>query len=58
MKKVLVGLFAIMVMIIASGYTYYKMNYGGESYYVQILVNRVRGATTAHARPPMVVYPY
>ncbi|MDN6801199.1 MAG: hypothetical protein L0L90_09130, partial [Lactococcus lactis] len=20
-------------MIIASGYTYYKMNYGGESYY-------------------------
>ncbi len=39
MKKILVGLLAIMVMIIASGYTYYKMNYGGESYYFQVLVN-------------------
>ena len=58
MKKVLVGLLAIMVMIIASGYTYYKMNYGGESYYVQILVNGEREETPADDHTPMVIYHY
>lgn len=37
MKKVIFGIIAFIVVIGVAGFTFYKVSYGGTSYYVQIL---------------------
>lgn len=40
MKKIFFGLATVLlVILIGSGYTWYKVNYGGTAYYVQINKN-------------------
>ena len=40
MKKIFFGLATVLlVILICSGYTWYKVNYGGTAYYVQINKN-------------------
>ncbi|QDK71715.1 YxeA family protein [Lactococcus protaetiae] len=36
MKKILFGLIALIVIIAGSGYAWYKISYGGTSYYIQV----------------------
>lgn len=36
MKKILVGLIAVLLIIGGAGYTWYKTSYGGSNYYVKI----------------------
>lgn len=36
MKKILIGLVALVFIVGGSAYAWYKINYGGTSYYVQI----------------------
>ncbi|WP_434717276.1 YxeA family protein [Lactococcus lactis] len=36
MKKKLLGLAVVLLILIGSGYAWYKVSYGGTSYYVQI----------------------
>lgn len=36
MKKILIGLVALVFIIGGSAFAWYKINYGGTNYYVQI----------------------
>lgn len=36
MKKVLLGLVALLVILGGSGYAWYKISYGGTNYYLQV----------------------
>ena len=36
MKKILFGIVALVVIVIGSGYAWYKVSYGGTEYYLQI----------------------
>ena len=36
MKKVLVGIVALVLILVGGGYTWYHTAYGGDSYYVHI----------------------
>ncbi|MCW2279608.1 uncharacterized protein (TIGR01655 family) [Lactococcus lactis] len=52
MKKIFFGLATVLlVILIGSGYTWYKVNYGGTAYYVQINKN---GKEEEKLRPTQV----
>ena len=36
MKKVLVGIMALVLIVVGGGYAWYHTAYGGDSYYVHI----------------------
>ena len=36
MKKILIGLVALLAILMGAGFMWYQSNYGGQAYYVQI----------------------
>jgi len=36
MKKILIGLVALLLVVVGGAYTWYHISYGGENYYMQV----------------------
>ncbi|GBG96217.1 YxeA family protein [Lactococcus termiticola] len=58
MKKILIGIVAVLVIIGAGGFGWYQLTYGGKDYYVQIKTDGEKRTVTANDGNKFPIYTY
>jgi uncharacterized protein (TIGR01655 family) len=58
MKKIIFGLAALLILLGIGGFAWYKVSYGGTSYYTQIMANGQKTETRADSGEFFYQYNY